>query len=389
MSFEIRPLQFDYDVLKTYANGIRRKIIETGLEDQEGPPFGMSYTRYNFILSEREPDLALGAYNGEKLIGTIMGITYDIIINDPKQEIEGLKLRAAFIGNLGVGEDHWYGDEIREKLMGAIVKKLTEKGIDLIITTPLQDKEPKEIEYLKSIGFKMANKNIEAHVKFLGRHSIDHLKDAQGLNPIEAGGAKLLAGWKSEGIQEGVIRDLTESDYPRIIELLNDYTKELTLSVLWDEDLLKALISRMKTMDDLELVEVHKKFPDSLYGTHFKVWEINGKIQAHAFLIVVEVHLPHGYIPLIFLDSTSFSRELTVEQKRDFITAVLKQFEYKAIVTDCTTPYFDKKALSKAGFTPDHRTRRFMIKILSEKARPVEKINKIKKFSLNTLNFTI
>jgi len=369
--------------------GVREKLLEKEVEDQEGPRYGVGYVKYQFKQGEDDPDLILGAYKGDKLVGTIMAITYDTIFNNPKQEIKDLKLKSAFIGNVSAHKDHWPGKDIKESLIQAIIKKLEEKNIDLIVTSPLQDKDPDGVDYLKSIGFIQVNKNVEANVKLMGRHAIDHLKVAQGLNPIEAGGAKLLAGWKSDGIEEGKIRDLVESDIPKLIEILNSYQEELQFSMQWDEKQVKAVMNRLENINESEITRVNETFPDSAYGSHFKVWEINGVVKAFALLAIIEVHMTHDALPLIFLDGSGFDRTLTAEQKRDFITAVIREHDHKAIVTDLTVPYFDKKGFDKAGFMSDHRARRFLMKPLTDKASPIKTTKKIKKFLIRVLDYSI
>ena len=99
--------------------------------------------------------------------------------------------------------------------------------------------------------------------------------------------------------------------------------------------------------------------------------------------------MTHDALPLIFLDGSGFARDLTAEQKRDFITAVLLEHDHKVIVTDLTVPYFDKKGFDKAGFMSDHRTRRFLMKPLTDKANPINTTKKIKKFLIRVLDYSI
>ena len=79
---------------------------------------------------------------------------------------------------------------------------------------------------------------------------------------------------------------------------------------------------------------------------------------------------------------------MTPDQKKDFLTQILRQHEHKVIVTNMEVPYFDKAAFKQAGFMGETRTRMFFGKALTEKANVVNKM-KFKRFSIKVLNFSI
>ena len=389
MDYEFRVLKLDYNELSDYCRKVRDKIVEVGNEDQEGEGYDLPFTKYRFLWAEKNPEFAIGAYQGDKLVGTIMAVVKDVFFNDFDKEIKKLKLKAGFLCNLSILDEIWPGFELKKKLLEVLLKKLKENGIDFVITNPLQDKDSEMIDYMKSNGFIQMNKNVEASVKMMGKEAVDHLKIAEGLNPIEVGAAKLLAGWKSDGILEGVIRDITTKDYPAVIKMLNDYKDDLQIAIEWKIEDLEEFIKIIKNLDDHGIENVKDRFPESSYGTHLKVWDVNGEIKAHVFFGLIEVHLQHDYLPLILWENSSFSKDLSLDQKKDFISQILKEHEHRAIVCNLMIPYLDKKAFDKAGFMGDRRNRKLLVKSLSEKGKPVEGSKKIKNFYINSLNFTV
>ncbi|NHI94378.1 MAG: hypothetical protein EAX96_17935 [Candidatus Lokiarchaeota archaeon] len=389
MDYEFRTLDLNYERLSEYCVELRKKIVETANENQEGEGYDLPFTKYRFMWAERNSELAIGAYKNDELVGTIMTIVKNIIFNDPDKGIKGLKLKAGFLCNLGVAAELWPGMELKKELLNKLLEKLKEQKIDFLIINPLQDKDSDFINYMKSIGFSEINKNVEASVKMMGKDAVDQLKIAEGLNPIEVGAAKLLAGWKSDGITEGVIRDVTERDYSKIVDLLNDYANELQIAVEWKIEDLEEFIKIIKNLDHHRIENVKDKFPKSSYGAHLKVWEINGDIKAHVFFALIEVHLQHAHLPLILWENSSFSKDLSLDQKKDFISQILKEHENKAIVCNLMIPYLDKKAFDKAGFMGDRRNRKLLVKALTKEAKSVEASKKVKNFYINSFNFTI
>ena len=389
MDYEFRTLDLDYERLSTYCIKLREKIVEMGNEDQEGEGYDLAFTKYQFMWAEKNPELAIGAFEGENLVGTMMAIISDVIFNNPKKEQPGIKLKAGFLCNLSVTAELWPGMELKQKLLNLILEKLKEAKVDFVITNPLHDKDSEIINYMKSIGFIIMNKNVEASIKMMGKKAVEQIKIAEALNPIEFGAAKLLAGWKSDGISEGQIRDVKESDYPKIAEMLNDYTDTLQIAMQWKVEDVKIFIKLLKELDFHRIKNVEERFPDSSYGTHLKVWEINGKIMAHVFFALIEVHLQHLHLPLILWENSSFSKELTTDQKKDFVSQILREHEHKAMVCNLKIPYFDKNAFDKAGFMGDRRNRKLLVKSLTNKAKSLEESKKIKKFLINSFNFTI
>ena len=72
---------------------------------------------------------------------------------------------------------------------------------------------------------------------------------------------------------------------------------------------LEEFIKIIKNLDDHRIENVKDRFPESSYGTHLKVWDVNGEIKAHVFFGLIEVHLQHDYLPLILWENSSFSKE--------------------------------------------------------------------------------
>ena len=389
MDYEFRALKLDYNELSDYCKKLRDKIVEMDNENQEGEGYDLPFTKYRFLWAETNPEFAIGAYQGEKLVGTVMAIVKDVIFNDFDKEIKNLKLKAGFLCNLGVVNELWPGYDLKKNLLDALLKKLRENNVDFVITNPLGDKDPEMIDYMKSTGFNQANKNVEASVKMMGKDAVDELKIAEGLNPIEVGAAKLLAGWKSDGITEGIIRDITIEDYPAVIKMLNDYKDQLEIAIDWKAEDLEQFIKIIKNLDDHRTENVKAAFPKSSYGAHLKVWEIDGEVKAHVFFALIEVHLQHAYLPLIIWENSSFSKDLSLDQKKDFISQVLRAHEHKAIVCNLMVPYLDKKAFDKSGFMGDRRNRKLLVKSLTEKGKPVDEIKKMKNFFIISCNFTI
>ncbi len=389
MNYEFKTLELNYEELSDYCTKIRERIVEAGNEAQEGEGYDLAVTKYNFMWAEKNPEFAIGAYQGGELVGTIMAMIRDAVFNDPQKQIKGVKLRSGFLYNLSVKAELWPGFELKKNLLATLINKLKDNGIDFVIVNPLQDKDPEIIDYMKSIDFLQVNKNVESNVKIMGKKALDYLKVAEGLNPIEVSGGKLFARWKSDGIQEGIIRDMKETDYPKIVEMLNNYADDLQIAVEWRIEDVEEFIKIFKYLDSHRTDHVKKRFPDSAYGVHLKVWEINGEVKAHVLFALIEARLQHDYLPLIYLENASFAKDLTLDQKKDFLSQILLEHEHKAIVCNLKSPYFDKKAFDKAGFMGDRRTRKLLVKSLSEKSKVLAESNKIKNFFIDSLNFTI
>ncbi len=389
MDYEFRTLDLDYEKLSEYCTKLKEKLVEVKNEDQEGEGYDLALTKYAFMWAEDNKEFAIGAFDGEKLVGTIMAIVKDMVINDPKQEIKGIELKAGFLCNLGVEADLWPGIDLKKKFINLILEKLKEAKIDIVITNPLNDKNVEIIEYMKSINFLIKNKDVQANIKMMGKKAVEQIKVAEGLNAVLYQAAKLLAGWKSDGISEGQIRDVKEADYPRIVEMLNNYTETNQIAIRWTIEDIKIFIKIIGNLNDHRTINVKDRFPDSAYGTHLKVWEINGEIKAHVFFALIEVHLQYLHLPLILWENSSFSKDLTVDQKIDFISQILREHEHKAMVCNLKIPYLEMKAFDKAGFMGDRRTRKFLVKPLTEKGKVFADIKKIKSFSIPSFNFAI
>ena len=136
----------------------------------------------------------------ERIAKLINGyITIDLLYDCEEIELSKFKLWQLFEDLV----EEIFREALKRKEECTVVKvdKMI-RGIDFVITNPLGDKDPEIIDYMKLNGFKQVNKNVEASVKMMGKEAVDQLKIAEGLNPIEVGAAKLLSGWKSDGITD-------------------------------------------------------------------------------------------------------------------------------------------------------------------------------------------
>ena len=128
MNYEFRTLRLDYELLSDYCTKLRKKIVESGREPQEGEGYDLAVTKYNFMWAERNPEFAIGAYQGEELVGTIVAIIRDTVFNDPKKEVKGLKLKSAFLCNLSIKAELWPGIELKNNLLATLINKLKDNG---------------------------------------------------------------------------------------------------------------------------------------------------------------------------------------------------------------------------------------------------------------------
>lgn len=378
MSIIIKEFDNRYKDISELCEKFRHAVVESEIEDELGPYYSENYAKFLYGQLKYK----VGAFKNDKLIGVIGSLSFNGLYLDKKVKIGGM-------GRIAVDPEFW-DTKLKSDLIDFMIKKLADDGHDLIYSVLLKKADKDDIEVLENKGFDTikGRKNSEAFVKILGRDGLDLIKKSRGMNALEYQAAKLLCGIKDAEIERGQIRNAKIEDYDQIIELLNNYSKELPLSKTWTKEEFKEFVDKIKNINKLDFSDIKKEYPDTPYGYHFKVWEDNDKILGFALYYIFWARMIKEPVPLGNWVVCAFSNELEPDDAKAFLSTLFRELKGTASVINCELPYYAKKIFSKTGFMGDQRAVNLMIKPLTDKVEGIFR-EKIKEYYLSISGFNI
>ncbi|MDD1778001.1 MAG: hypothetical protein LUQ65_07500 [Candidatus Helarchaeota archaeon] len=376
MDFEIKPLiDPNYDELSMFYTKVLRSKMEKVGEDYV--PFTPDYVKYVVNIDFSNKALYLGFYSEKRLIATIGGTLVPV-------SFQGKEIKASAITCYAVDPDFPLTSEQKLRIFQTLFAKIREVGADLIWVVIISEFNGEEIQLFKDLNFVRVNKNVESLVKLLGHEAVDILRVKRDLNVVLAQLAKMMAGMEDPPPIDGTIRDVTPADHAQIIELFNSYAKELQLAQIWTLKSFQDYIDVTSLVNSLDYSAIKAEFPETPFGFHTAVWERQGKIIAVLLYRVMCVHFKNGDAPLGFWDYLAFAPGLDIADKKAFLITMYNRFYHKTIIINIFLPYYEYKAIDKAGFMSQHRNTPLYMFALTENGQKVLAQEKLLKFYLPT-----
>ncbi len=383
MEFELRPLtKIDYNELSALMQKVQTYKSEKF--DEDYVPFTPEYVKYSVEVTFAKPELLFGIYSKDKLIGTIGGTYVPLCF-------QNTELLGSAITFYAIDPDFYpVPQETLKEIFQQLINKLKELNVDLVWVIIFKDVNKEELKIFKEdFSFVRVNKNVESLVKLLGGEGVDILREKKQMNVVLAKMAKMMAGMEQIPLPGGEIRNATPEDYPRIVELLNAYTKHLPLAQIWTLESLQEYIKICSQLDNIDYSSLKEEFPDTPFGFHIKVWERDNQIIAAILYRIVYVHFKNGDAPFAFWDYLAFSQDLDFSDKKAFIVNLYNQLHLKAIIITLFLPYYDYKTFDKAGLMSERRKVPLYMLPLTEKGNKVLELEKLKEFYLPAADFAI
>ncbi|MHA1279167.1 MAG: hypothetical protein ACTSQI_04785 [Candidatus Helarchaeota archaeon] len=384
MNIELRSFdKIDYEELSALMRRVQDHKAKT--MDDDYVPFTPAYVKYSVEVTFAKQELLFGIYSGKKLIGTIGGSYIPI-------QFRGLRLIGSAVTFYAIDPEILPLDpDIRKSIFELLIAKLKESDIDLVWAIIIKSNNKEELKILKEwLNFTTLNKNVESLVKLLGSEGVDVLREKKEMNIVLAKMAKLMAGMEHMDLPMGEIRNATPEDYPKIIELLNGYSKTLPLTQIWTQETFQNYVAVSSQLDStIDYSSLKEEFPDTEFGFHMKVWEREQQIIAAILYRIVFVHFKNGDAPFAFWDYLAFAQDLEFSDKKAFLVNMFNQLHRKAIIITLFLPYYDFKTFDKAGLMAERRKTPLIVRPLTEKAQTILDLEKLKEFYLPFPDFAI
>jgi len=376
MEIEIKPIvDPDYDELSTFYTKVLRYKSEK--LDEDYVPFTPDYVKYVINIDFSNKELFLGIYSENKLIATIGGTMVP-------HSFQNTEIKVSAITCYAVDPDFPLSPDLKLKIFQTLIDKIKDFGADLIWVAIISDINAEEMKLFKDLNFVRVNKNVESLVKLLGHEAVDILREKKKMNIVLAQLAKMMAGMEDPPPIEGAIRDATPADYSQIIGLFNSYATELPLAQIWTPESLQQYIEVTSLVNSLDYSALKAEFPDTPFGLHVTVWERQGKIIAALLYRVTFVRFKNGDAPFGFWDYLAFAPGLEITDKKAFLVTMYNKLYHKAIIVNIFLPYYEYKAIDKAGFMSQRRNTPLYMFALTENGKQVLAQEKLLKFYLPT-----
>lgn len=382
MDFELEPLiEKDYEELNNlftkFSEDLRIK------KERDYAPFDPEFTKYDIERTFLDKGFFLGIFSNNKLVGTIGAVFVPVSFRNSE-------LMSSSITFYSMDPDISLTRENQISIFQQVIDKIKEAQIDFIWVVFDESVVSKEEKIFRDeLQFIKVNKNVEPLTKLLGSDGVELIKEKRGLNPVLAQLAKLMAKMQTMPLPGGTIRDATPEDYPTIVELLNAYSKELTITQIWSVDSLENYIKIDSGADNLDYSALKSEFPDAPFGFYKKVWERDDKLIAALIYRVMKAQFKNGKAPVVFWDYLAFAQDLDLEGKKAFVVNNYNVIAHKAAVLTCFFPFYDTKALKDTGFMSSQMKTPMYILPLTENAKPLAELKRIPKFYLPYMEFLV
>ena len=398
-NISIKTFNWDNEQLLMLIQNFQEKSWKDGLEK------GKSSSKEEIAFHRRlfpESELFLGAYYQGELLA-VLGATPSAV------NFKGELLKAAGIGSWGLDpavlSDLTKGDsgkeakvyeksfmEILEKLLNELIDRIAKSNYDFMYATPVPFESKAIVDFLQKKWI-VLNKNVENMVKILGREAIEFIKGKLGFNILEAQAAKLIAGMKSERIESGKLREANKEELPKVLAILNSYSKLHEVARVWT---IEEFQRYLKAFEELKRKDHQSKteFPEAPFGWGVSVWDDSGEIKAAVVYEVNEMFFKTGFSPVLWIHHIGFTDAILNQDPKEvkkaknaFIGSFLAQFHLKVYICYAPLPYYDEKLFD--GFIGERRPTPLLVQALTDRAKPLCELKKLKQFYLPALDFKI
>ncbi|MHA1386043.1 MAG: hypothetical protein ACTSR3_20000 [Candidatus Helarchaeota archaeon] len=381
MEIEIKPLvEKNYEQLTDLFLRFWKHISSN--VDVEYTPWTIDYTIYDIERTITQNGVLLGIFSKDKIIGTIGARYIPVTFQDSE-------LKCGIITFFALDPDVMpLAKEIKIKIFQKIIEEIKNAQTDFIFVVFDHDISSKEEKIFKNdLQFVKMNKNVEPLTKLLGSEGVDIIKAKKELNIVLAKLAKLMAKIETMQLPGGKIRDATADDYPKIVDLLNSYSKNLIITQIWTVDSFKQFINACNRINKIDYSDLKAEFPDAPTGFYLKVWERDNKIIGSIAYRVMPIRFKNGDAPLAYWDLIAFSQDLEIEEKKAFLVNLYNELYKKASTITAFWPYYDLKTFKKTGFMSSQMNTPLYILPLTNKGEKLLELNKISKFYLLYMEF--
>ncbi|MHA1750764.1 MAG: hypothetical protein ACTSWR_03600 [Candidatus Helarchaeota archaeon] len=379
MNIEIKDVKGNYKEISVLCDKFRKAIFQNRIEDQEGPPYTENYAKYIFGGLKYN----IGAFYDNKLIGVIGASSVNGKYNQKNIKISGL-------GRVAIDPDYWSKKSIKEELVDYLIEKIIDGKHDVIYAALLKKEEQDDIDFLNSRGFGLikGRKNSEALIKIVGREGLDLLKGARKMNALEYNAAKLVAGLKKADIERGKILDATSDDYDQVIHLLNNFSKKYPLARIWTKQEFVEMVNSVLDISSWDYTKLREKYPNTPFGGFFKVWKEGNEVLGAQLYYVYEVRMEVDTVPLGFWIFSVFKDDITSDEKKAFISTLIRSMKGGVAVVNAELPYYGNKDFDSAGFMGDQRPIALLLKPLTDNVEGILE-ERIKNYYLDIIGYNI
>ncbi len=376
MDIEIKPLKEPFpcaEIAKLYEKTYFQEYLEAG-----ALMWNEKYARFYFgsiTFDEEAKKYIFGAYDGDKLVGTIVGNKDEVILDNE------LELCMVNFGLLAV-----YPEYRRRGVAKSLVSKLIDSArrekIDFVMAFPekgrLGDSLLKEHFDFKSYA------KAKHLIKLMEETGLQALRDYMNRNPVLVKLASLYSHIPEElGKPDGMIRDGRTDDYAEVIKIINSYRTRLPLAEQYSIEGFKKSNERLAST-------MNKIFGDP-WNFHWLVLERKKEILATLnYRIEMATFQPEGegmsHLPVSLLTTVAFKEDLELDQKIKFINYVLRKIRTdlpNVFITQITTCQHEMKPFRKLKFPSDQSIYYLYMLPLTSKGEELNRYNNYKEFFLN------
>jgi GNAT superfamily N-acetyltransferase len=373
MRIEIRKLREPYNY-KQIADVLRKTYFREYC-DAGALQWNEKYARFYFeavVFKDTSRDFIFGAFDGEKLVGTIFGHRDALIFeNRLKLEMVNLGLTAVDPGYRRQG--------IAKKMVAALLEQAKKKALDVVIAFPEKGRFGDKL--LKD-HFEFTNFGKTQHfIKLMEDRGLQVVREYLHYNVVMVKLAGMFAHLPEVKDLEGTIRYAKMEEIDTTREILNSYAARVPLVSYYSVEGYKE--------SNIRFMRMNERFGDPL-GFHWIVLERDGEIIAtisYRVEVVTFEPEPGEYAsgPVALLTSFGCREEMERDQKVQFLAAVLQKIRKElpeVYVAQITSPQHEKKVFDKCKFVDDRSTYFFYMRPLSEKAQELHTYKKYKEYLL-------
>jgi hypothetical protein len=398
-NINIKTFDWNNEQFLRLIQNFQEKCWKDGLEK------GKSFSKEEIAFLRRlypESELFLGAYYQKELLAVLGAGPCNVKFN-------GEPLKAVGIGSWGIdpavlsaltkGESEKDAKvyeknfmEIFQQLLNELIARIAKSNYDFIYAEPVPFEFKAIVDCLQKEWI-VLNKNVENFVRMIGREAIKVVKEKIGMNILEEQAAKLIAGLKSERIESGKLREAKKEEFPKIVEILNNYTKLHELARFWTIEEFQRYLKAFEGVNTKDH-ESKAEFPETPFGWGITVWDDAGEIKAAIVWELNEMFFRNGYSPVLWIHQVGFTEAILNQDPKEvkrakvaFMSSFLAQFHLKVYICHVPMPYYDEKVFD--GFMGERRTTPLLMHALTDKAKPLCELKKLKQFYLPAIEFKI
>ncbi|NVM55883.1 MAG: GNAT family N-acetyltransferase [Candidatus Helarchaeota archaeon] len=372
MDIEIKKLKEPYPY-KKLADVLRKTYFEEYL-NAGALQWSEEYAKFYFdaiLPKESSRDFIFGAFDGERLVGTLFGHR-DMVIFENR-----LKLETVNLGLTAVDPEYWR-QGIAKEMLSRLIKQAEEKNIDFIMAFPEKGRYGDKL--LAQFDFKNYGKTQHL-IKIMEGRGLQALRENLNINVILVKLASFFSHIPEMDKPEGVIREAKIEEIDDVREILNSYATRVPLLNFYSHEGYKE--------SNIGLAQMNERFGDP-WGYHWLVLEQNGEIKAtisYRIEIVTSEIIPDEYLnaPVALLTSIGYHEEMEFDQKLEFMTAILRGIRTEvpeAFISQITSPQHERKVFKKLRFIKDRNTYYLYMKPLTERAGELNNYKKYKEYLL-------